>query len=832
MKNLKIKANIIIFTLIVASYIIAPFVKTSANSYTISNQLNQIEGKENSILTQDTILKDSLLNNFNLNNWEEVALNLDKNGNGINDQFDYKLETSKKSSSSINSGPNEQISFIIQFPDNYEYSKSLSLFKNNGGTIKYKYKEAINGFSGIITYADFFLFCEQLRHNNIAFFIEEDVKVNANLYYVSRNMNLRPYTWNTLGYDGDNTSSIAILDTGIDDSHTFFPGGYLDKDYTKKIVGWNDTYTGPPLSNPEDKNGHGTHVAAIAAGEGSPRLDYKGRTVCSSGLNLDLVGELESPLLEGYYYTITVARFNVTSEGIIEIECQYTDFTFLDEMYAGVHLFRGNTEVNSTGETIYLNMDLNLTYNVSTNELGVYELEFRWYPDDRTFDGGVIDPDSRFRGVIHYPFDPPRFGCGDPWKGVAPDTRIVGVKVLSSSGSGASSSIIDGINWVINHKTDYNITIMSLSLGTANGSSVEAMVDAVNSAVEAGIVTVVAAGNLGPGADTIGSPGDAEKVITVAAMNNNDQITSYSSQGGTSYYKTTKKPDITAPGGSSYDLTMFSADSNDWDVDGAYTTDYYSNDTYSAQGTSMATPAVAGAASLLIEAMGGLPNWQYTEAEVLLVKSLLLMTATETVNWREENKDFTPTLDRGNKDIHEGYGRINIDAAIEAWIVNNLTDLIKSSGAIKVWLNTSQYDPYGKHAYGGYANLELGQEYTFNLTVPAGADYDLYLYNKTPHIYGDPIIIASSRSSIKGQDEVFNHTANYTGIHFIVVKAVGNPLPSGGDDDEDDKKTVTTIDLLTILIIVGIIALLAIIFVIILVKRSNRDDNYEFRADY
>ena len=71
MKNLKIKANIIIFTLIVASYIIAPFVKTSANSYTISNQLNQIEGKENSILTQDTILKDSLLNNFNLNNWNK-----------------------------------------------------------------------------------------------------------------------------------------------------------------------------------------------------------------------------------------------------------------------------------------------------------------------------------------------------------------------------------------------------------------------------------------------------------------------------------------------------------------------------------------------------------------------------------------------------------------------------------------------------------------------------------------------------------------------------------------------------------------------------------------
>ena len=70
-------------------------------------------------------------------------------------------------------------------------------------------------------------------------------------------MNLRPYVWNNLSYTGDKYSSIAIVDSGIDGSHSFF------KD---KIIGWYDV--SDENSEPYDAFGHGTHCAGIAAGNG------------------------------------------------------------------------------------------------------------------------------------------------------------------------------------------------------------------------------------------------------------------------------------------------------------------------------------------------------------------------------------------------------------------------------------------------------------------------------------------------------------------------------------------------------------------------------------
>ena len=79
----------------------------------------------------------------------------------------------------------------------------------------------------------------------------------------------------------------------------------------------------------------------------------------------------------------------------------------------------------------------------------------------------------------------------------------------------------------------------------------------MTAAVNNGIVTVVSAGNAGGIGNNVGSPGDADNVITVAAMSNADRVTDYSSSGGSSYTGNTQKPDIIAPGGSYYNFSMF-----------------------------------------------------------------------------------------------------------------------------------------------------------------------------------------------------------------------------------------------------------------------------------
>jgi subtilisin family serine protease len=151
-------------------------------------------------------------------------------------------------------------------------------------------------------------------------------------------------------------------------------------------------------------------------------------------------------------------------------------------------------------------------------------------------------------------------------------------------------------------------------------------------------------------------------------VNQFDDIASYSSQGGASRYTgKTVKPDITAPGGSFYAVPLYSADSNCNDAEGEWP-DVQGNDSAPMQGTSMATPVVAGAADVVIQAMGRYSVWNWTRSQALQPKMILLMTATETYpNLREAyTSAYSPTLDRGGKDVHEGYGRLNLDTAVDA----------------------------------------------------------------------------------------------------------------------------------------------------------------------
>jgi serine protease AprX len=367
---------------------------------------------------------------------------------------------------------------------------------------------------------------------------------------------------------------------------------------------------------------------------------------------------------------------------------------------------------------------------------------------------------------MSWPYMPPEDGFF-AWTGIAPDSKLVGVKVLDSSGSGNSTGLIDGLDWVIANRVSLHITVASMSLEfDGEVSSVDvATVNLVNS----GVSTIVAAGNDGSGVNNIYTPGSVDEVLTVAAMNQFDGIASYSSQGGTSRYTgATVKPDVTAPGGSFYAVPLFSVDTNYNDAEGRWS-DAVANDAAPMQGTSMAAPVVAGATQVLVEALGGFSGWNWTRSQALLPKMLLLMTATETYpNARESGT--SPTLERGGKDAQEGYGRVNVDASADAVLKSYLTGttIVDSLGLPP---KPGDISVLGQRlCWARNVQLLSGIAYNFTLAVPAGADFDLYLYDATGNAFGEPVVLTKGTSAALGGDESIVYTPASSGEYFVVVK--------------------------------------------------------------
>ena len=623
--------------------------------------------------------------------------------------------------------------------------------------------EALYGFGGMIPYNEIANLTKQCPN---VLLIEKEAVGHSTLDYAAQQVGARTYVWSTLGLQGDPNSSVAIVDTGIDASHPDFSPGFGDQNFSKKIVGWNNQINA--TATPFDDNGHGSHVSGLAAGDGFFSVDASGDAAATWGANLTAISSSGMYLISGM-------MVNKTGTITIKVKWATTGTATLAALplyYGDKNLSIGSwISVNST-YTPNQNTWYTLTYKVNSTPSGGYDM----YHVLMALTQGTGNLYAVF--TMSWPYTPPSDGFS-AWTGIAPQAKLVGVKVLDHSGSGTSTELINGINWIIANRMTYHITVASMSLGF--DSEVTAVDSAVVNLVNSGVTTVVAAGNSGSGSNYVYTPGSVDEVITVAAMNQFDNMTDYSSQGGASGYTGgTVKPDITAPGGSFYAVPLFSADSNNGDGEGWWS-DVRANDSAPMQGTSMSAPVVAGAAEIVVQAMGGYANWNWTRSQALQPKMILLMTATETYpNLREEgSSSASPTLDRGGKDVHEGYGRMNLDAAVEAV---NKTYMVGTTvtGTLGRPPTPSDISVLGQRlAWARNVQLLSDQTYNFSLSVPLGADYDLYLYNNTGTAYGEPSIVAKSINATTGGTEQFWVKAPYTGTYCIVVKRATETTQSG-----------------------------------------------------
>ena len=215
---------------------------------------------------------------------------------------------------------------------------------------------------------------------------------------------------------------------------------------------------------------------------------------------------------------------------------------------------------------------------------------------------------------------------GGRYAGIAPKCRIVACKVLDEKGEGDARDMMEAVSFCIRHRKLYGIKILSLSVGLNDQQEravIKRLADCLEEACDAGILVIVAAGNEGPKADSMSPLGKSPRIISVGCYDG--ELTGKGRERGRTMQKNCavysgrgpdqrglRKPDIVAPG-----TGIISCSANFKVLPGGRIKNPYT----SMDGTSMAVPAVSGAAALL---------WQkYPDFTCEQIRNALLWSAAD-----------------------------------------------------------------------------------------------------------------------------------------------------------------------------------------------------------
>ena len=268
------------------------------------------------------------------------------------------------------------------------------------------------------------------------------------------------------------------------------------------------------------------------------------------------------------------------------------------------------------------------------------------------------------------------FDSGGARTGIAPRAHLMVLKVLDDQGNGRISDVIAAFDYILRRSAGLNIRVVNLSVATRVSESynVDPLTIAAKQLVDAGIVVVAAAGNLGRTADGldaysgITAPGNAPWVLTVGASNHmgtavrsDDQMAGFSSRGPTAVDHGAK-PDLVAPG---VGIESLSAENSTFYrtlpsslLSGTVSTGYLPY--LSLTGTSMASPVVSGTIALMLQANPGLtPN---------AVKAVL---------------QYTAQVYQGYDPLTQGAGFLNALGAVE--LARSLATSTGTNGSPSSW---------------------------------------------------------------------------------------------------------------------------------------------------
>ncbi|MDV2481497.1 S8 family serine peptidase [Methanoculleus sp. Wushi-C6] len=502
--------------------------------------------------------------------------------------------------------------------------------------------------------------------------------------------------------------TIAIVDTGIEGDHPAFGD---------RVVKFADFVYGDNTSAYDD-HGHGTHCAGTAAGGTVTVENYDGQFDVALGVapGANLIGaKVLGSGGSGSFSTILSGAQWAVDNGADIVSMSLGTYVSRDNYEGGFYLSEGESRIVSLDVSSQMHDVFGVLYEPQF-VIGSVRVEDQYYY--ATAAGYDPNPLESLTITITDGNGNIASGAEIDWLGFDQNTNRYYFKAPYASNTAGWNGF-----WKLNvtNTGETGVSIREAGLSECYQSNGETILDAaINNMVAGGTVVVIAAGNNGEfGTATIGTPGTAKDAITVGATDYlMDYRAFFSSMGPVNRAAPYIKPDVMAPG-----VAIISA--------------YPGWQYASGQGTSMACPAVAGAAALMLSG-----NETLTPAEV---KAALMKTAVHI----GEDGAILPVMQKNNA---YGAGRINAYEAVnttgglgEALPWNGIQhELIGGSlgysvtgntlPVMAVLWNTTAGEPLAGEEvelnvwYEGYYNFQYYRAYVDNQTLTTD-EYGYAYYN-------------------------------------------------------------------------------------------------------